>query len=280
MTKMTMIRKVVDSKWSVVRQKTNYELRITNYAIKSKKQIRISQSAFRNRESGMSLIVVMAVMTLFAIALLAVAPTVQQSMRREREIETIRRGEEVASAIREYILFYKGKLPDSMDDLLEGLPQGTKKRQILRPSAAIDPLSDDGKWRLISPQSKVFLNFGRHVQIYNNGVLPASGSPLLDNHARALVNILNTETEEDLKAPEEEIEIVTDKTPFIGVTSQSRATSIIAYYGVENHSKWIFTPLFRGSSANAMNMGGSVNFGTNTQQMQQNTNSRRPINIP
>jgi hypothetical protein len=201
-------------------------------------------------------------------------------MRREREIETIRRGEEVASAIREYILFYKGKLPDSMDDLLEGLPQGTKKRQILRPSAAIDPLSDDGKWRLISPQSKVFLNFGRHVQIYNNGVLPASGSPLLDNHARALVNILNTETEEDLKAPEEEIEIVTDKTPFIGVTSQSRATSIIAYYGVENHSKWIFTPLFRGSSANAMNMGGSVNFGTNTQQMQQNTNSRRPINIP
>jgi len=201
-------------------------------------------------QSGMSLIAVMAVMTLFAIALLAVAPTVQQGVQREKELESIRRGEEVADAIRQYVTFYRGgKLPSSIDDLLEGLPQGTKKRQILRPSAAVDPLSEDGKWRLIKPDSKSFLDFGRRVQIYNNGILPASPA-MLDVYARPLANILNTETDSDVKGADEEVEVLTESTPFIGVASQSRSTSIIAYYGVENHSKWIFTPLFRSAGGN------------------------------
>ncbi len=198
----------------------------------------------------------MAVMTLFAIALLAVAPTVQQGVQRERELEAIRRGEEVAEAVRQYVLFYQGKLPDSMDVLLEGLPQGTKKRQILRPSAAIDPLSEDGKWRLIEPNTQAFFNFGRRVQIYNNGILPSSPPPnqLLDRYAVQLVSIINTKTDEDLKEEsEEEIEVKTDKAPFVGVASQSRSKSVIAYYGIENHSKWVFTPLFRGAGASGFN---------------------------
>ncbi len=198
----------------------------------------------------------MAAMTLFAIALLAVAPTVQQSVQREKELEQIRRGEEIAEAIRQYIVFYNGKLPDSMDDLLEGLPQGTKKRQILRPSAATDPLSEDGKWRLIEPTSQAFLNFGRRVQNFNNGLLPSNPQPsqLLDRYAAILVNITNTKSDEDLKDDsEEEIETKTDNTPFIGVASQSRSKSVIAYYGIENHSKWIFTPLFRGTGASRIN---------------------------
>ena len=100
-------------------------------------------------QSGMSLIAILAIMTLFSIALLAVAPSVQQSVQREKELEQIRRGEEVAEAILKYVNFYQGaKLPNSIDDLLEGLPQGTKKTQILRESAAIDPLSEDGKWKI------------------------------------------------------------------------------------------------------------------------------------
>ena len=107
----------------------------------------------------------MAAMVIFAIGLLAVAPSVMMNVQREKELEAIRRGEEVADAIRQYVEFYKGnKLPDSIDELLEGLPQGTKKRQILRPSAATDPLSEDGEWRLISPTSKHFINFGKRVQ--------------------------------------------------------------------------------------------------------------------
>lgn len=205
----------------------------------------------RIAESGMSLIAVMAVMTIFAISLLAIAPSVQVSVQREKELEAIRRGEEVAEAIKQYVEFYQGKLPDSMDELLEGLPQGTKKRMILRASAAVDPLSEDGKWRLIKPESQAFLNFGRRVQTYNNGILPTSTSKFLDRYALFLVNVINTGTESDVReADDGEIEdIMTENQPFIGVASQSRDKSVIAYYGVQNHSKWIFTPLFRGSGA-------------------------------
>jgi type II secretory pathway pseudopilin PulG len=204
----------------------------------------------------MSLISIMAVMTLVSIALLAVAPSIQVSVKREKELEAIRRGEEIADAIRQYVDFYQGnKLPDSIDELLEGLPAGTKKRMILRASAAIDPLSEDGKWRLIKPDSQAFLNFGRRVQNYNNGILPSSPSRILDKFALPLVNIINTETEGDLReADEAEIEdLATENQPFIGVASQSRSKSVLAYYGLENHSKWIFTPLFRGAGAASFN---------------------------
>lgn len=204
-------------------------------------------------ESGMSLIAILAVMTLFAIALLAVAPSIQTAVQREKELESIRRGEEIAEAIREYVTFHQGrKLPDSIDELLEGLPAGTKKRQILRPSAAVDPLSEDGRWRLISPTSKAFLNFGRRVQNFNNGLLPATPDRFLNRYAVPLASVLNTETEDDLTAFDPaEYEVSTENTPFIGVASQSKSRSVIAYYGVENHSKWVFTPMFRGTGSPA-----------------------------
>jgi type II secretory pathway pseudopilin PulG len=211
-------------------------------------------------ESGMSLLAVLAVMTIFAIALLGVAPTVHQGVQREKELESIRRGEEVAEAIRQYVEFYRdAKLPNSVDDLLEGLPQGTKKRQILRPSAAVDPLSEDGKWRLIKPDSQAFLNFSRRVQTYNGGALPSNPSQIFDRYSLALVNVLNTKSEDDAEEAEEDIEIITESTPFIGVASQSRSKSVLAYYGIENHSKWIFTPLFRGAGARSMTPGNNPN---------------------
>lgn len=215
-------------------------------------------------QKGMSLIAVLAVMTLFAIGLLAVAPTVHQSVQRERELEAIRRGEEVADAIKQYVVFYGGRrLPNSIDDLLEGLPFGTKKRQILRPSAAIDPLSEDGKWRLVKFDAQAFISFGRRVQSYNNGVLPAS-PPQFNQYALTLVNVLNTETEGDLQEADDEVEDVTDNTPFIGVVSASRSKSIIAYYGIENHSKWIFTPLFRSAGNGAQGRPGPTPINRNT----------------
>ncbi len=215
----------------------------------------------------MTLLAVMAFLTLLAVALLAVAPTIQQGVQREKELETIRRGEEVAEAIKLYMLANNGRLPDSMDKLLEGIPQGTKKRQILRPSAMIDPLSEDGKWRLMEFNGKGFVNFGRRVQIYNNGLLPANPAPAqyFDRYAFGLVNNVDTKGDEDLKEDsEEEYEVKTDQTPFIGVASQSRRRSVIAYYGIENHSKWIFTPMFRGVGSSGVNgAGGNFNPGRN-----------------
>jgi len=99
------------------------------------------QAARKKNESGMTLFAVMAVMVVFAVGLLAIAPSIQQQIQREKELESIRRGEEVAQAIRQYVDFYGGsRLPNSMDDLIGGLPQGTKRRKILSPSAPNDPL--------------------------------------------------------------------------------------------------------------------------------------------
>lgn len=203
----------------------------------------------------MSLIAVMAIMALFAIALLAIAPSIQQSVQREKELESIRRGEEVANAIRQYVEFNRGtKLPDSIDELLEGLPQGTKKRQILRASAAVDPLSEDGKWRLIKPDSEELINFGKRVRAYNNGTLPPNPGNIFNRFAAAITNAINADTTEitDVSSisDNDDFETFTSNTPFLGVASQSRNNAVIAYYGIENHSNWIFTPLFRGYGIN------------------------------
>ena len=208
-----------------------------------------AMAAINRDERGMTLLAVMAIMAVFAIGLLAVAPTVQQEVQREKELEAIRRGEEIAEAIRQYVEFYRGaKLPNSIDDLLDGLPQGTKKRQILRASAAIDPLSEDGKWRLIKPDVSSLGGFAKRVQEYNGGLLPANPSQTFDRYAIVIVNSINTGTDDTSDdADNSDTEIVTENTPFIGVASQSRADSVLSYYGIQNHSKWIFTPLFRGT---------------------------------
>lgn len=204
----------------------------------------------RKGECGMTLIAVMMIMAIFAIGLLAVAPAIQQEVQREKELEAIRRGEEVAEAIRQYVEFYRGaKLPNNIDELLEGLPYGTKKRQILRASAAVDPLSEDGKWRLIKPDIDSIGGFARRVQNYTGGLLPSNPSQVFDRYAIVLVNSLNTGLDDDAEE-DEDFEVLTDNTPFIGVASQSRSKSVIAYYGIENHSQWIFTPLFRGTGQN------------------------------
>ena len=208
-------------------------------------------STDRQNERGMTLFAVMAIMAIFAVGLLAVAPTIQHDIQREKELEAISRGEQVADAIKQYVEYYGGaKLPNSMDDLIEGLPQGTKKRQILRASSAVDPLTEDGKWRLIKADVQTLGGFAKRVQNYNGGVLPPNPSQLFDRYAIVIVNNLNTGTEEDTEGADEDFEVLTENTPFIGVASQSRSKSVIAYYGIENHSKWIFTPLFRGTGRN------------------------------
>lgn len=201
----------------------------------------------RHSERGATMMAVLGMMTILAIGLMAIAPSIQHEVQREKELEAIRRGEEVADAIRQYVQFYNGqRLPESMDDLLEGLPQGTKKRQILRASAAVDPLSEDGKWRLIKADPETIARFAQRVQEHNNGVLPSNPSPVFNRYTVVIVNSLNTGIED---VEDEDFEVVTDNQPFIGVASQSRANSIINYYSIERHSNWIFTPLFRGNSS-------------------------------
>src|SRR6266513_5915554 len=106
-------------------------------------------------EGGYALVSLLLVMSLLALFAVGAAQNIRQQAQREREKEAIFRGEQVGDAIRAYYR-YRGaqgvnSLPNSMDDLLQGIPRGTKKLQILRAEAAHDPLSDNGKgeWRLV-----------------------------------------------------------------------------------------------------------------------------------
>src|SRR3984893_19492502 len=110
----------------------------------------VDDTPLRARERGYTLVALLAVMTLMALFALAAAPRILQQAQRDREKEAIFRGEEVAEAIR---IYYGAKiknrgpgeagLPTSIDDLLQGVakPGVTKKLQVLRASAARDPLS-------------------------------------------------------------------------------------------------------------------------------------------
>ena len=186
----------------------------------------------------------MALLALFAIA---AAPNVRQQAQREREKEAVFRGEEVANAI---WLYYQShgqrgtpSLPTSMDQLLEGIPKGTKKVQILRPEAAVDPLTSNGEWRLISPTSQDFVQFVQAVTVYAGGTKPTTTNASLQQFEPQLVNVLNTGSTSTAPGDEESSDNITG--PFIGVASRSRRNSVITYYGIDRHDQWIFTPLFR-----------------------------------
>ncbi len=201
------------------------------------------------RDDGYALIALMAFMAVLALMMIALAPNVRQQAQRERELEAIARGEEVAEAIRLYIL-EKRTLPTSMDQLLEGLPRGTKKIQILRPYAAIDPLSSSGEWKLVRPREKDLIEFQRKVMLHFNGKQPNTRDQrqvqeVYSNIIQELAGLKNTKSEDEDPAPGGEDESASSSGPFIGVVSRSRRESVIHYYSIDRHDRWIFTPLFR-----------------------------------
>jgi type II secretory pathway pseudopilin PulG len=216
----------------------------------------ISKSSFasvvarRRGEEGYALVALLALMTILALMMISIAPNLRQQAQREREIEAITRGEEVAEAIRLYIL-EKRTLPTSMDQLLEGLPRGTKKLQILRPSAAIDPLSSNGEWKLVRVTDASLTEFQRKVMLYNNGSLPRTRDETRVPEVYGLAikrmsNLINTKSEDEDAAPGGEDDSENSSSPFIGVVSRSRRDAVINYYGIGRHDQWIFTPVFRG----------------------------------
>src|SRR5215216_752828 len=141
----------------------------------------------RRSEAGYTLVALLAMMTVVALFAMAVAPSVQQQAQREREQEAIFRGEQVAEAIRSYYRYRVNTvraggaqaLPTSMDQLLQGIPVpgGSKNRQILRASAARDPLTIEGEWRFVLPRTDALIDFQQSIMFYSGNVIPAPRDP-------------------------------------------------------------------------------------------------------
>jgi type II secretory pathway pseudopilin PulG len=203
-------------------------------------------------ERGYALVALLAVMALLALFAMAATSNVQQQAQREREKEAIFRGEQVSDAIRAYYQFKSRQgargpnaLPTSMDQLLEGVPSGTKKVQILRLSATKDPLSRSGEWRQISPTSQDLARFVSSLTIYAGGPPPVKTDFAVFAFPQ-LINVLNTGSTG--AAPGGDDDSANADGPFLGVASRSQRNSVITYYGIDRHDEWIFTPLFREST--------------------------------
>jgi type II secretory pathway pseudopilin PulG len=202
-------------------------------------------------ERGYALIALLAMMTLLMIATMAAAPSIRQQARRERELEAIARGEEVAEAIRMYIRFKGGgpnSMPTSMDELLEGVtPQGrTKKVKVLRASAARDPLSESGEWRTVKLRDEALIRFIRDISEYADGRTPTpTNDPALSGIQLPQLTGLITGIGSGSEESGGEDNSLSSSGPFIGVASRSRRESIITYYGIERHDRWVFTPFYR-----------------------------------
>jgi len=196
-------------------------------------------------------------MTVFALFAMAVAPSIRQQSQREKEKEAIFRGDQIAEAIREYYRYRAAvnnargdqALPTSMDQLLQGvpIPGGSKSRQILRASAARDPLSLEGEWRVIHPRSDELIDFQQAVMAYVGSVVPQPRDPqmvqLQQFAVPQIVSVLNTGT---TSRPSGSSSASDDSSgPFVGVASRSKQASVLTFYGIDNHQQWIFTPLFR-----------------------------------
>jgi type II secretory pathway pseudopilin PulG len=225
----------------------------TLYGNRRHSAVRDSQCAVANPnlndERGYALVALLVVMSLMALFAMAAASNVKQQAQREREKEAIFRGEQVADAIRSYYRFRGGQgvnsLPTNMDQLLEGIPRGTKKLQILRVEAARDPLSSTGEWKLISPTSQDFGGLVRNLTVYSGGVPPTPRRDFtsLANLIPQMMNVLDTHSENT--APGGEDNSASSSGPFLGVVSRSQRNSVITYYGIDRHDEWIFTPIFR-----------------------------------
>ena len=192
----------------------------------------------KHSEGGYTLVALLALMTIFAIFAMAVAPSIQQQSMRAREAEAIARGEEVAEAIRLYVRA-KNTLPTSMDQLLEGVPRGTKKIQILRPEAARDPITGL-EWRRIKQNDAAIINFEHDILSYAGTQPPFSAHPRLQ--VPKVVNILNIGSKDESPANAADDNLSDTDGPFIGVASRDTRASVITYYGIDHHDGWIFTP--------------------------------------
>ena len=211
----------------------------------------------RRSEGGYTLVALLAMMTVLALFAMAVAPSIQQQSLREREQEAIFRGEQVADAIRSYYRYrlntFRAQgdqaLPTSMDQLLQGvpIPGGSKNRQILRASAARDPLTIEGEWRFILPRTDVLIDFQQSIMFYTNNILPPTRDPQIAQLQQfAVPRIASLTNLGSASEPRSTSSSSDDGTgPFVGVASRSKRESVLTYYGIERHDQWIFTPLFR-----------------------------------
>lgn len=94
----------------------------------------------RRAERGYALAALLATVTMMMVAMAAAVPSWKYVVKNDREEELIFRGGQIADAIRRFQAKNGNALPGSLDVLVRG--------KYLRKAYA-DPMTKDGKWRLV-----------------------------------------------------------------------------------------------------------------------------------
>src|ERR1700678_2401032 len=126
-----------------------------------------SRRHFGNQE-GFLLVGVLVMVLLLTIALAIAAPKIAESIRRDKEEETIQRGKQYARAVHMYHAKY-GRYPNSIDQLMK-----TDNVRFLRKRYR-DPMTGKDDWRIIhlgEATVPAIGLFGQQVQTPQNGITP------------------------------------------------------------------------------------------------------------
>ena len=128
------------------------------------------QARFR-QEEGFLLLGVLFMILLIMIALAIAAPKMAESIRRDKENETVHRGKQYARAIRIYYAKY-GRYPNTIDQLVKSDNQRFLRKRYL------DPMTGKDDWRIIhfgEPKVPAQGLFGQTLQ-QTGGITPTGAT--------------------------------------------------------------------------------------------------------
>jgi type II secretory pathway pseudopilin PulG len=164
-------------------------------------------------DPGYALVALLATIAVMLVAMSAAVPSWRYLMKNDREEELVFRGGEIADAIGRYQRKNGNALPSSLEVLVRG--------KYLR-RAYKDPMTKDGKWRLIRPG-----------EVLLGGV----GSPASRGGAGIGVTSTTTTTRPSAFSPSGTV-----VGGFQGVASTSTEKSLRLFNGRSRYDEWVFAP--------------------------------------
>lgn len=169
------------------------------------------------REAGYSLVALLAAVAVMMILMAAAAPSWRYLVKNDKEEELIFRGGEIADAVARYQRRNGNALPASLEVLVKG--------RFLR-RAYKDPMTRDGKWRLIRPGESL-------------GPLGAGPQDALSGSPSGIVTTTTTTT---TTRPSAFSQPTTTVGGFQGVASTSTEKSLRIFNGRTRYDQWFFLP--------------------------------------
>ena len=170
----------------------------------------------RTGQGGYSLVALMAAVAVMLILMAAAVPSWRYLVKNDKEEELLFRGGEIADAVARYQRRNGNALPPSLEVLVKG--------KFLR-RAYKDPMTKDGKWRLIRPGDAL-------GPLGANPFDPLSASP-----GGAATTTTTTTTR-----PSAFSQPTLTVGPFQGVASTSSDKSLRIFNGRTRYNEWVFLP--------------------------------------